>query len=41
MPMLFWLPLIFLHAFFEMAVPRPKSAAKPAWFEQPNDKIEI
>jgi hypothetical protein len=39
MPMLFWLPLIFLHAFFEMAV--LQSAAKPAWFEQPNDKIEI
>jgi hypothetical protein len=39
--MLFWLPLIFLHAIFEMDFSPTKSSPKPAWFEQPNDKVEI
>ena len=29
MPMLFWLPLIFMNALFEMAVAPTKSAPKP------------
>jgi hypothetical protein len=41
MPMLFWLPLIFMHAIFEIAFSPAKSLPKPAWFEQPNDKVEI
>jgi hypothetical protein len=41
MPMLFWLPLIFMHAIFELAILPTKSLPKPAWFEQPNEQIEI
>ena len=32
MPMLFWLPLIFMNALFEMALLPTKSAPKPVWF---------
>jgi hypothetical protein len=35
MPMLFWLPLIFMHAIFEMAFSPTKSAPKPTRPEQP------
>jgi hypothetical protein len=31
MPMLFWLPLIFMNALFEMAVAPTKSAPKPTF----------
>ena len=35
MPMLFWLPLIFMNALFEMAVSPTKGAPKPTRPEQP------
>jgi hypothetical protein len=35
MPMLFWLPLIYVTALFEIAANPTKKAPKPHWFEQP------
>jgi hypothetical protein len=34
MLMLFWLPLIFMNALFEIAISPTKSAPKPTWPEQ-------
>ena len=36
MPMLFWLPLIFLNVFFELTVFPTASVAEPAGFDQLN-----
>jgi hypothetical protein len=35
MPILFWLPLIYVTALFEIAADPTKKAPKPNWFEQP------
>jgi hypothetical protein len=36
MPMLFWLPFIFLNVFFELTVLPTASVAEPPWFDQLN-----
>ena len=33
MPILFWLPLIYITALFEIAATPTKNAPKPIWFE--------
>jgi hypothetical protein len=39
MPMLFWLPWIFISVFFEMALAPAKSTPKPICFEQPTPPV--
>ena len=36
MPMLFWLPLIFMTALFELSVSPTKSDPRPIWLERPS-----